>query len=74
MNRTTSDKWDDKARPTAPHGALRSLPSVIGAVLAFVAALIAGVLLAFVVVEAFGRDDPPAVDPIELGLLPSNDG
>ncbi len=74
MNRTPFDTSDDTARQTAPHGALRSLRSVLGAVLAFVAALIAGVLLAFVVVEAFGSDDPPAVDPIELGLLPSNDG
>ncbi len=75
MNGTpTTNGEHGTAHRSAPHGALRALWRATGVIFAFVAALVAGVLLAFVVAGAFGGDDPAPVDPIELGSVPSADG
>ena len=74
MNTSTTNGEHNTAHPPAPQRSLRPLWRVAGTIVAFAAALVAGVLLAFVVVEAFGGDDPAPVDPIELESVPSTDG
>ena len=74
MNGTTTSSAHDAVDRQASDGSLRPLYRLTGTILAFVAALAAGVLLVFVVVEAFGGDDPPPVEPIELGSVSPTDG